>query len=61
MSLFFDFEQIGPEADGSFLLAVYLETRKKWDELQKVFGTILARMGLAYPPSPDLKGVVVPK
>ncbi len=71
-----------------------LETRKRWDDLQKVFGTILARtstwyapwtvipaddkprrdlafakllrktlskMGLAYPPSEDLKGVVVPK
>lgn len=71
-----------------------LETRKRWDDLQKVFGTILARtstwyapwtvipaddkprrdlafakllrktlsrMGLAYPESEDLKGVVVPK
>ncbi len=71
-----------------------LETRKHWEELQKVFGSILARtstwyapwnvipaddkprrdlaftkllrktlekMGLAYPPSPDLKGVKIPK
>ena len=71
-----------------------LETRKRWDELQTVFGRILARtstwhapwnviaaddkpsrdlaftkllrktlarMGLSYPPSPDLKGVKVPK
>lgn len=71
-----------------------LDTRKKWDDLQKVFGSILARtstwhapwtviaaddkprrdlafakllrktlsrMGLEYPPSPDLKGVKVPK
>ncbi len=71
-----------------------LETRKRWDDLQKAFGSILARtstwhapwnvipaddkprrdlafarllrktlsrMGLAYPPSPSLKGVKVPK
>ncbi len=71
-----------------------LETRKRWNDLQKVFGSILARtstwhapwtvipaddkprrdlafakllrktlarMGLEYPPSPDLKGVKVPK
>lgn len=71
-----------------------LETRKHWDELQNVFGSILARtstwhapwnviaaddksrrdlafttilrktlsrMGLAYPSSPDLKGVKIPK
>ena len=71
-----------------------LETRKHWDALQKVFGSILARtstwyapwnvvaaddkpnrdldytriirktlsrMGLEYPPSPDLKGVKIPK
>jgi PPK2 family polyphosphate:nucleotide phosphotransferase len=71
-----------------------LETRKHWDELQKVFGSVLARtstwhapwnviaadeklgrdldfskllrktlsrMGLEYPPSPDLKGLKIPK
>jgi PPK2 family polyphosphate:nucleotide phosphotransferase len=71
-----------------------LETRKHWDELQKVFGSILARtstwyapwnviaaddkprrdysftrllrrtmsrMGLAYPPSPHLEGVIIPR
>jgi PPK2 family polyphosphate:nucleotide phosphotransferase len=71
-----------------------LETRKHWDDLQKVFGSILARtstwhapwnviaadekpgrdlrftkllrktlarMGLEYPASPDLKGVKIPK
>lgn len=71
-----------------------LETRKRWDDLQKAFGAILARtstwhapwnvipaddkprrdlaftkilrktlkrMGLAYPESPDLKGIKIPK
>jgi len=82
-----------PEKNWKFA-AGDLETRKRWSELQKVFGSILARtstwhapwnviaaddkpnrdlafakllrktlerMGLAYPPSPDLKGVVIPK
>ncbi|MBI5246088.1 MAG: hypothetical protein HY923_02830 [Elusimicrobia bacterium] len=81
--------------DKNWKFSMYdLETRKKWDPLQKVFGSILARtstwyapwhvlaaddkprvrldftkllrktmsrMGLKYPESPDLKGVVVPK
>lgn len=82
-----------PEKNWKFA-AGDLETRKHWDALQKVFGSILARtstwyapwtviaaddkpnrdlsfamtlrktlerMGLAYPPSPDLKGVTIPK
>ena len=82
-----------PEKNWKFS-APDLETRKHWDELQKVFGSILARtstwhapwnviaaddkprrdlvfarllrktlkrMGLVYPPSPDLKGVEIPK
>ncbi len=82
-----------PEKNWKFA-AGDLETRKHWAELQKVFGSILARtstwyapwnvvaaddkprrdlaftkilrktmqrMGLAYPPSPDLKGVKIPK
>ncbi|MDD5303466.1 MAG: hypothetical protein PHS14_10185 [Elusimicrobia bacterium] len=82
-----------PEKNWKFS-ASDLETRKHWDELQSVFGSILARtstwhapwnviaaddkprrdldfttllrktlsrMGLAYPPSPDLKSVKIPK
>ena len=82
-----------PEKNWKFA-AGDLETRKRWNELQKVFGSILARtstwhapwnvipaddkprrdlafakilrktlqrMGLAYPESPDLKGVKIPK
>ena len=82
-----------PEKNWKFA-AGDLETRKRWNELQKVFGSILARtstwyapwnvvaaddkprrdlafakilrktlqrMGLAYPESPDLKGIKIPK
>ena len=82
-----------PEKNWKFS-ASDLETRKHWDELQAVFGSILARtstwhapwnviaaddkpnrdlaftkilrktlqrMGLAYPESPDLRGVKIPK
>ena len=82
-----------PEKNWKFA-AGDLETRKHWDELQEVFGSILARtstwhapwnviaadekagrdfdyakllrktlarMGLAYPASPDLRGVKIPK
>lgn len=82
-----------PEKNWKFAMGD-LETRKKWDELQKVFGRILARtstwyapwnviaaddkprrdlafakllrktlarMGLAYPVSPELKGIKIPK
>jgi PPK2 family polyphosphate:nucleotide phosphotransferase len=82
-----------PEKNWKFS-ASDLDTRKRWDDLQKAFGSILARtstwyapwsvipaddkprrdlaftrilrktlqrMGLAYPPSPDLKGVKIPK
>ena len=82
-----------PEKNWKFS-ASDLETRKRWDDLQKAFGSILARtstwhapwnviaadekpnrdlaftqilrktlqrMGLAYPESPDLKGVKIPK
>lgn len=82
-----------PEKNWKFSMSD-LETRKRWDDLQKAFGSILARtstwyapwnvvaaddkprrdlaftrilrktmqrMGLAYPASPDLKGVKIPK